>query len=76
MIYELIIQSDKEKSVMAFLKQLDFVHIKKAEKRIAESMSKPKSNQKGIQYFGVCLDWDIDASELRSQSSGKHNQKW
>jgi len=79
MIYEMTIDEIKGKNVLALLKELDYVTIRKV-----TAKSKPKTKAKkssptkddDIPYFGAAPDWDIDASELRSRSNKKRLAGW
>ncbi len=72
MTYELTIEGNKEKQVIAFLKQLDFVQIKKVQKKTAEK----KREVKDPTYFDACPDWDLDVKELREKSSKNRLAGW
>ena len=72
MKYELTIENDKAKPVIAFLKQLDFVKVKAAKSIQKEAT---KSNTK-LSYFGSCPDWKAEANELRSSSNIKRIKTW
>jgi hypothetical protein len=78
MIYELVIEDDKAKSVIAFLRQLDFVKVtRKPESRSVKTLEKKKeAQQDGLSYFGMCPDWDIDARELRMRGVKKRLKGW
>ena len=78
MIYELEIADDKAKSIIAFLKQLDFVKIK-----LSASSAKRKpiirnkeSEKKNLSYFNACHDWDIEAASIRHSGSNKRTKGW
>ena len=73
MIYELTIENNRDKTVIAFLKQLDFVKIKKVQKSTRPKKNQPTKDDE-LPYFGAALDWDIDASELRKKNSNQHIQ--
>jgi len=75
MIYELTIEDSKEKQVIAFLRQLDFVTVKKVGNG---KVGKKKATQKDtydLPYFGACPNWDAEASNLR-KTANKRLSKW
>ena len=73
MIYELTIENNRDKTVIDFLKQLDFVKIKKITKNTQPQKTKPKQ-EIDFPYFGAAPDWDIEASELRKKNSKSFNK--
>ena len=75
MIYELIIENNKEKSVIGFLKQLDFVKIRKVQKNTRPKKVQPIQDDE-LPYFGADVNWDIDAAELRKKGVKKRLTEW
>ena len=78
MIYELEITDEKAKSVIAFLKQLDFVKIKLSTdhtKKDAVKMAN-KSQTTSLPYFNSCPAWDAEPSTLRHSGSNKRVKGW
>lgn len=75
MIYELTIEDNREKTVIAFLKQLDFVKIKKVPKSTKSKKTHPVQDD-DLPYFGAAPDWDIDASELRKKNTKQRLSEW
>jgi len=74
------IQDEKAKSVIAFLKQLDFVKIKLSpaaslKKKIVKPSRKTPPDSE-IPYFNTCPQWDTDASILRHGGSRKRVKEW
>ena len=72
MEYELIIEKGKAKTVIAFLKQLDFVKLVPVNKKSARTKKTLDSNNKSIPYFNAKSGWDVDAETLRKQSVRKN----
>jgi hypothetical protein len=75
MTYELTIDGNKEKQLLAFLKQLDFVQIKKVQKKTAEKKTE-KREVKDPPYFDACPDWDVDVKALREKSTKNRLAGW
>ncbi len=75
MEYELVIEKGKSKSLVAFLKQLDFVKITPVNKKALPARKALVSPKKSIPYFNASSGWDVDADILRKQSVRK-NSKW
>ncbi len=75
MIYELTIEDDKEKQVVAFLKQLDFVQLKKVAKSKVTLKKATRKKNDDLPYFGSCLNWDVESSDLRT-TANKRLTKW
>jgi hypothetical protein len=75
MTYELIIENNKEKQVIAFLKELDFVKLKKLPKSKIAQKKIAKSEANDLPYFGACVNWDVEASDLR-KSANKRISEW
>ena len=64
---QITVEERKAKQFVAFLKELDFVEVKKTLKTPAEN----KKSNPTFSYFGACPDWDIEASELRAMGNRK-----
>jgi hypothetical protein len=75
MTYELIIEDSKEKQVIAFLRQLDFVQLKKLPKNKVAKKKSVKETTGDLPYFGACIDWEVEASDLR-KSANKCISEW
>ncbi len=56
MIYELEIEEGKEKQLIEFLKQLDFVSIKAIKDKKKKTIK--ASDTSDLPYFDSCLDWN------------------
>ncbi len=76
MTYELIIHEDKEKQVINFLKQLDFVTVKAVKKPVKKKIEKKTEAGKDLPYFGICPDWDLDVKKMRKESTEKRLKGW
>ena len=69
---QITVEERKAKQFVAFLKELDFVEVKK-------TLKTPYQNKKKktiLSYFDSCSDWDIDASELRKKSNNREKAQW
>jgi hypothetical protein len=68
MDFVISIDDERGKSLIAFLKKLDFVVLRpfKSGKNTRPTASAPSG---APSYFGACPDWDIEADVLRKQSS-------
>ncbi len=67
------IDDERGKSLIAFLKKLDFVVLKPfRQKRQSEAVKPPQPLSKPA-YFGACPDWDMDADELRKKASPRRS---
>jgi hypothetical protein len=75
MIYELTIEDSKEKQVIAFLKELDFVTLKKVTKSKTVKKKVAPTGHYDLPYFGVCPEWDVEAGDLR-KTANKRLIKW
>ncbi len=75
MIFELEIKDGKEKFVINFLKQLDFVKVKavKSRKKKAESEAPESGN---LPYFSTLPDWALDVKEMRKRDTVKRAEGW
>ncbi len=75
MIYELTIEDNKEKQVIAFLKQLDFVKVKKVVRAKVAKKKSVHADSYDLPYFGAYPEWDAEASDLR-KTANKRLIKW
>ena len=75
MIYELTIEDSKEKQVIAFLKDLDFVKVKKVTKSKTVTKKAAPTDNYDLPYFGACPEWDVEADDLR-KTANKRLIKW
>jgi hypothetical protein len=76
MIYELIIEDGKEKPVINFLKQLDFISVKAVKK---DKTAKKKTETKPLQdpsYFDSYPNWEMDIETIRKKSTKKRLNGW
>ena len=69
---QITVEERKAKQFVAFLKELDFVEVKKTLK----TPSQNKKKKTTLSYFDSCPDWDIDASELRKKSNNREKAQW
>ena len=76
MTYELIIDAGKEKTVINFLKQLDFVTVKAVKKDSKKKIEKKTEPLEDLPYFGLCPDWDMDVRGMRKKSTEKRLKGW
>jgi hypothetical protein len=76
MIYEMIIEEGKEKPVINFLKQLDFVTIKSVKKTSKQKVEKINGIQNDLPYFGACPEWEMDVKEMRKNNTKKRIEGW
>jgi hypothetical protein len=51
------------------------VKLKKVEKRRVVKKNAAQENTYDLPYFGSCLNWDVEASDLR-KSANKRLTKW
>ncbi len=76
MIYELDIEDGKEKPIINFLKQLDFLtirQIKKSEDKITPTKKEAGSD---LSYFDTCPEWELNTDELRKMDTAKRIKGW
>ena len=77
---QITVDDNKAEKFVSFLKELDFVVVKKtspAKKKKAEkASSKKKLTDKDFPYFGACPDCDIDAKELRKNLWTRKKAEW
>ncbi len=76
MIYELIIDEGKEKTVINFLKQLDFVTVKAVKKKPVKKVEKKTGQAGDMPYFDTCPDWEMDVKEMRRKDTLKRIEGW
>jgi hypothetical protein len=60
MIYELVIEEGKEKQVINFLKQLDFVTLKTVKKSPKKALKYKAAEGHELSYFGTLPGWEMD----------------
>ncbi len=70
MIFELEIKDGKEKFVINFLKQLDFVSVKAVKSR-KKKTSQATSESNNLSYFNTLPDWDMDIKAMRKNDTIK-----
>ncbi|MCF8257066.1 MAG: hypothetical protein K9J06_05910 [Flavobacteriales bacterium] len=75
---QLSVEESKAKQFLAFLRQLDFITVKKTTRVKSEHHNRiddPKGN-KDLPYFGLCPEWDVEADELRHGGISKRVVGW
>ena len=74
------VEDSKAETLVSFLKELDFVVVKKTapvkKKRTPKTSAKKKLTDKDFPYFGACPDWEVDAKTLRAQSNHRIKALW
>jgi ribosomal protein L11 methylase PrmA len=68
------VEDSKAETLVSFLKELDFVEVKKTDKKEEKGSKKNKKKTPEYAYFGACPDWEMDAKELRATSNRKKAQ--
>lgn len=68
------VEDSKAESLVSFLKELDFVEIKKTVDKPENKSKAKKKKTPDFSYFGACPHWEIDAKELRERSNRKKAQ--
>lgn len=76
MIYELVIQQGKEKQVINFLKQLDFVRLKTVKKTREKTVKSKSTQQHEPSYFNTLPEWKMDVKTLRQKNTKKRLEGW
>jgi len=76
MIYELEIEEGKEKPVINFLKQLDFLSVKAVKKPRKKKVEKKAAETEDLPYFGMCPDWEMDVKEMRKKDTIRRTEGW
>jgi len=71
---QITVEESKAKLFVLFLKQLDFVDVKKTTRKTEKEAKKGKQKTPSFAYFGACPDWEMDAKELRATSNRKKAQ--
>ncbi len=65
------VEDSKAESLVSFLKELDFVEVKKDDSKEKKGSKKTKKKTPDFAYFGACPDWEMDANELRATGNRK-----
>ena len=68
------VEDSKVESLVSFLKELDFVEVKKTAKKEGKVARKSKRKAPEYAYFGACPDWEMDAKDLRATGNRKKAQ--
>ena len=76
MLYELDIEEGKEKPVINFLKQLDFLTIKPIGKSVKKKVDSRITDTGDLPYFDTCPDWNMDVKEMRKKDTNRRLEGW
>jgi hypothetical protein len=76
MLYELEIEDGKEKPVINFLKQLDFITVRSVKKPRSKKVDKKSTETGDLPYFGACPDWEMDVKEMRKKDTARRLEGW
>ena len=76
MLYELDIEEGKEKPVINFLKQLDFLTIRTVGKSVKKKVDKRITEAGDLPYFDSCPDWNMDVKEMRKNDTNRRLEGW
>ncbi len=75
---QISVDDKKAKQFLAFLRQLDFITVKKTSDKKLETQKAidDKKDSKDLPYFGMCPDWDVEAETLRNGGISKRVEGW
>ncbi len=75
---QISVDDKKAKQFLAFLRQLDFITVKKTSDKKLETQKAidDKKDSKDLPYFGMCPDWDVEAETLRYGGISKRVEGW
>jgi hypothetical protein len=76
MIYKLEIEEGKEKPVINFLKQLDFVTVSVIKKASKSGAKTTPLQHNDLSYFDTCPTWDMDVKSMRKKDIKKRIKGW
>jgi hypothetical protein len=74
--YTISVDEKKEKTLLAFLKEMDIALPEKASSGRKKKKVTKAQKEKHLPFFGMCPDWDIDAEELRYGGIAKRTAGW
>jgi len=75
---QISVEEGKAEQFLAFLRQLDFITVKKTSRKKSEPHDKidDQKENKDLPYFGMCPEWDAEADTLRYGGISKRVEGW